>query len=54
MQSDLNWSTSKKTASGKDYQQHISQGQCYTLLSCTKYCSKVLLLSFDPEDVKVN
>ena len=53
MQSDLNLSTSKKTASGKD-QQHISQGQCYTLLSCTKYCSKVLLLSFDPEDVKVN
>ena len=54
MQGDLNQSTGKKTATGKNYQQPISQGQFYTLLSCAKSHDKVLLLNFEPEDVKVN
>ena len=31
MQGDLNQSTGRKTATGKNRQQHISQGQFYTL-----------------------
>ena len=46
MQGDLNQSTGKKTAAGKSYQQPISQGQFYTLLSCAKSRDKVLLLNF--------
>ena len=54
MQGDLNRSTGKKTATGKNYQQPISQGQFYTLLSRAKSHDKVLLLNFEPEDIKVN
>ena len=54
MQDDLNQSTGKKTATGKNYQQPISQGQFYTLLSRAKSHDKVLLLNFEPEDIKVN
>ena len=54
MQGDLNWSTGKKTAAGKNYQQPISQGQFYTLLSRAKSRDKVLLLNFEPENIKVN
>ena len=54
MQGDLNRSTGKKTATGKNYQQPISQGQFYTLLSRAKSCDKVLLLNFEPENIKVN
>ena len=54
MQGDLNRSTGKKTAIGKNYQQPISQGRFYTLLSWAKSCEQVLLLNFEPEDVKVN
>ena len=54
MQGDLNRSTGKKTATGKNYQQPISQGQFYTLLSRAKSCDKVLLLNFEPENSKVN
>ena len=36
MQGDLNRSTGKKTATEKNYQQPISQGQFYTLLSRAK------------------
>ena len=46
MKGDLNRFTCKKTATGKNYQQPISQGQFYTLLSCAKYCDK--------DDIKVN
>ena len=44
----------QKTAIGKNDQQHISQGQFYTLLSHAKSHDKVLLLNFEPEDIKVN
>ena len=44
----------KKTAAGKNYQQAISQGQFYTLLSRAKSRYKVLLLNFELEDIKVN
>ena len=54
MQGDLNWSTGKKTATGKSYQQSISQGQFYTLLSRAKSRDKVSLLNIDPEDINVN
>ena len=54
MQDDLNQSTGKKTATGKNYQQPISQGQFYTLLSRAKSRDKVLLLNFEPENIKVN
>ena len=54
MQGDLNQSTGKKTATGKNYQQPISQGQFYTLLSHAKSHDKVLLLKLEPEDIKVN
>ena len=54
MKGDLSWSTGKKNATGKTYQQPISQGQFYTLLSCAKNRDKVLLLNFDPEQIKVN
>ena len=54
MQDDLNRSTGKKTATGKNYQQPISQHQFYTLLSRAKNCDKVFLFNFEPEDVKVN
>ena len=40
MQGDLNQSTGKKTATGKNYQQPISQGQFYTLRSCAKCCDR--------------
>ena len=36
MQGDLNQSTGKKTATGKNYQRPISQGQFHTLLSLPK------------------
>ena len=54
MKGDLSRSTGKKTATGKTYQQPISQGQFYTLLSRAKSRDKVLLLNFDPEQIKVN
>ena len=54
MKGDLNQFTGKKSASGKDYQQPISQGQFYTLLSHAKSHDKVLLLNFEHENVKVN
>ena len=54
IQGDLNQSTGKKTAIGKNYQQPISQGQFYTLFSYAKSRDKTLLLNFDPEDIKVN
>ena len=54
MQGDLNRSTDKKTATGKNYQQSISQGQFYTLLSRAKSRNEVLLLNFEPEEIKVN
>ena len=54
MQGDLNRPTGKKTAAGKNYQQPISQGQFYTLLSRAKSHDNVLLLNFEPEDIKVN
>ena len=54
MHADLNRSTGKKTAMGKNYQQPLSQGQLYTLLACAKSRDKVLLLNFEPEDSKVN
>ena len=41
MQSDLNRPTDKKTATGKSYQQPISQEQFYALLSCSKSADKV-------------
>ena len=50
MESGLNQSSGKKTATGKSYQQPTSQGQFYTLLSR----DKVLLMNFEPEDIKVN
>ena len=54
MQGDLNRSTGKKTVIEKNFQQPISQGQFYTLLSCAKSRDKVLLLNFGPEDINVN
>ena len=54
MQGDLNRSSGKKTAMEKNYQQPISQGQFYTLLSRAKSRDKVLLLNFELEDIKVN
>ena len=54
MKGDLSQSPVKKTTTGKTYQQPMSQGQFYTLLSCVKSCDKVLLLNFDPEQIKVN
>ena len=54
MQGDLNRSTGKKTAVGKNYQQPVSQGQFYTVLSRAKSPGKVLLLNFGSEDIKVN
>ena len=54
LQGDLNWSTGKKTVTGKSYQQSISQGQFYTLLSRAKSRDKVPLLNIDPEDINVN
>ena len=54
MQGDLNRSTGKKTATGQNYQQPICQDQFYTSLSHAKTCDKVLLLHFEPEDIKVN
>ena len=54
MQGDVNRSTDKKTATAKNFQQPIPQGQFYTLLSHAKSCDKVLLLNFEPEDVKIN
>ena len=54
MQGDLNRYTSKKTARGKNNQQPISHGQFCTLLSRAKSRDRVLLLNFEPEDIKVN
>ena len=57
-QDDLNRSTGKKTATGNNnyyyYWQPISQGQFYTLLFRTKSRDQLLLLNFEPEDIKVN
>ena len=44
----------EKTAAGKNYQQPLSQGQFYTSLSRAKSLDKVLLLNFEPKDIKVN
>ena len=52
MQGDLIWCTGKKIATGKNYQQAISQGQFYTVLSCAKINDKFLLLNFEPEVIK--
>ena len=52
MQGDLNRSTCKKTATGKNDQQPILQAQFYTSISCAKSCD--LLLNFEPEDIEVN
>ena len=46
MYGDLNQSTDKKTATEKNCQQRISQGQCYTLLSCAKSHDNVIFLNF--------
>ena len=54
MQGDLNRSTGKKAAIGKNYQQPISEGRFYTLFSCAKSCDQVLLLNFEPDDINVN
>ena len=54
MKGDLTQSTIKKTATGKTYQQPIFQDQFYTFLSCAKSRDKVLLLNFDPEQIKVD
>ena len=54
MKGDLNRSTGKKSSTGKEYKQPISQGQFYTLLSRAKSSDKVLLLNFEPEHIKVN
>ena len=54
MKGDLSRSTGKKTATGKTYQQPISQGQFYTLLSHAESCDKILFLNFDPKQIKVN
>ena len=54
MKGDLNRSTGKKSSSGKEYMQPVSQGQFYTLLSRAKSRDKVLLLNFEPERIKVN
>ena len=54
MKGDVSRSTGKKTATGKTYQQPISQGQFYTLISHVESCDKVLLLNFDPKKIKVN
>ena len=54
MQGDLNRSTGKKTVTRKNYQQPISQGQFYTLLSRAKSRDQFLLLNSEPEDTKVN
>ena len=54
MQGDLNQDTGKKTVTVKDYQQPISQDQFYTLISRAKSLDKVLLLNFEPEDIKIN
>ena len=51
MQVDLSQSNGKKTATWKNYQQPISQGQFYTLLSCAKNHDRVLLLNLKPEDI---
>ena len=48
MKGDLNRSTRKKSATGKNYQQSLSQGQFFTLLSRAKSHDKVLLLNFEP------
>ena len=54
MQDDLNRSTGKKTATGRNYQQPISQGQFHNLLSHAKSRDKFLLLNFETKDIKVN
>ena len=54
MQGDLNRYTIKKTERGKDNQQPISHGEFCTLLSRAKSRDRVLLLNFEPEDIKVN
>ena len=53
MQCVLNWSTGKRTAMGKNYQQPISQGQFYTFPHA-KSSEKVLLLNFEPKDIQLN
>ena len=54
MRGDLNRSTGEKSAMVKNYQQPISQGQFYTLLSYARCRDKVILLNFEPEDIMVN
>ena len=45
---DLSWSTGKKTATGKTYQQPIFQGQFYTLLSHAKSLWQDFVFEFWP------
>ena len=54
MKGDLNRSTGEKSAMVTNYQQPISQGQFYTLLSNARRLDKVILLNFEPEDIMVN
>ena len=54
IQSDLNQSTNQKTATGKDCQQPISQGQFHTIFSRAKRRDRLFLLNLDLEDVKIN
>ena len=42
--------SNKKTATGKDYQQPISQGQFHTFLVCAKSRDRLFLLNLDLED----
>ena len=46
------WSTGKKTARGKNYQQPISWSILHLYFPVPK--DKVLSLTFDPDDIKVN
>ena len=50
----MNWFSGKKTVVEKNYEQLVSQGQFYTLLSSFKIRFKVLLLNSELEDIKVD
>ena len=43
--------SNKKTATGKDYQQPISQGQFHTFLLYAKSRGRLFLLNLDLEDI---
>ena len=44
----------KKPATQKNFQQALSLGQFYSLLSRVKSHDKVLQLNFEPEDIKIS